>query len=223
MTPSQTDMARNQWEPALALTWMPWKSCCSSSQSRRQSPSGPGGGGCIAAGPRAGGAESRGQNRNPGRPEAPPPPPPPPPSASGLAPPQPPMGKSLGPRARWPRPPPEPIRGRDGAGAGPHAPRAAGQAAPAWRAAAAPRRGSTRDANCVVLPAVSLPVTPGVNQGPGRWHSASNTCPLGKLLFGREAIPSLFSCLDFYEGLFMSPCLQVHRYCPFTQTPGYPD
>ena len=52
-------MARNQWEPALALTWMPWKSCCSSSQSRRQSPSGPGGGGCIAAGPRAGGAESR--------------------------------------------------------------------------------------------------------------------------------------------------------------------
>lgn len=86
-----------------------------------------------------------------------------------------------------------------------------------------PRRGSTRDANCVVLPTVSLPVAPGVNQGPGRWHSASSTCPLGKLLFGREAIPSLFSCLDFYEGLFMSPCLQVHRYCPFTQTPGYPD
>lgn len=75
----------------------------------------------------------------------------------------------------------------------------------------------------LVLPAVSLPVTLGVKQGPGRWHSASNTFRLGKLLFGREAIPSLFSCLDFYKGLFMSPCLQVHRYCPFTQTPGYPD
>lgn len=29
LTPSQTDMAQNQWQPALALTWMPWKSCCS--------------------------------------------------------------------------------------------------------------------------------------------------------------------------------------------------
>ena len=204
-------MARNQWEPALALTWMPWKSCCSSSQSRRQSPSGPGGGGCIAAGPRAGGDESRGQNRNPGRPEAPPPPPP---SASGLAPPRPPMGKSLGPRARWPRPPPEPIRSRDGAGAGPHAPRAAGLAAPAWRAAAAPPPGLYP--GCQLRGAASS-VPAGHAEGPGRWHSTSNTCSLGKLLYGREAIPSLFSCLDFYEGLFMSLCLQVHRYCPFTQ------
>lgn len=53
---------------------------------------------------RAGRAESGGPRRNPGPPEAPSPPPPPP-SASGLAPPRPPMGKDLERPASYPRPP----------------------------------------------------------------------------------------------------------------------
>lgn len=208
-------MARNQWEPALALTWMPWKSCCSSSQSRRQSPSGPGGGGCIAAGPRAGGAESR---------TAPQPRPARGTSASAASAPVRFRARAAAttngekPGAASPLAPP-PARANPGPGWGWGG--ATGSES-RWPGRSSVEGGSTRDANCVVLPAVSLPVTLGVNQGPGRGHPASNTFRLGKLLFGREAIPSLFSCLDFYEDLFMSPCLQVHRYCPFTQTPGYP-
>lgn len=172
LTPSQREVARGQWAPVSALTWMLWKSCCSSSQSRRQSPNGPGGVGCMAAGRSQ---ASRGSRRpvHTGRVQGA--------SASAAS-----ASAASGPgrfRARaaaasnenraWSSerlapPPPEPIRAGGGAGAGPSALGAARRATPGpdygWGGGGGGSwLGSTGRANCVVQPAVPRPVMLEVN------------------------------------------------------------
>ena len=78
-----------------------------------------------------------------------------------------------------------------------------------WPGRSSVEGGSTRDANCVVLPALSLPVTLGVNQGPGRGHPASNTFAWGSCsLAGRQFRASSLAWIFTRTSL----CLPVSKF-----------
>ena len=110
---------------------------------------------------------------------------------------------------------PAPCLSQSGTGAGPgrdHVLRGPlARLLPAWRAVAAPNRGTPGGANCVVQPAVSLPVRQGINQGTGRCHLPQTLSPLGSCsLAGREFRASYLAWI-FTRAPLLSPCLQVHR------------
>lgn len=89
-----------------------------------------------------------------------------------------------------------------GAGAGPRAPRALRSAAPSSEGGGSPQPGHSRWRQLCGAASSVLACQAGSKPRPKEVPPASNTFPLGKLLFGREGITSLLSRLDFYKGPF---------------------